>query len=55
MPVIDSLGVLLQSAELRASIYRRTALRPARTGFFHAQPPADAIEATRAFYRTLQG
>ena len=55
VPVVDSLGVLLQSAELRAGIYRRTALRPARTGFFHVQPPAEAIEATRAFYRTLQG
>ncbi len=52
VPVIDSMGVLLQIAEVRAASYRRTGLTPSRTGFFHAQPPAEAIEATRAFYRT---
>lgn len=53
VPVVDSLGVLLQMAELRAANYARTGMTPSRTGFFHAQPPAEAIEATRAFYRTL--
>jgi Asp/Glu/hydantoin racemase len=52
VPVVDSLGVLLQIAEVRAESYRRTGLTPSRSGFFHAQPPAEAIEATRAFYRT---
>ena len=53
MPVIDSLGVLLQIAEVRAASYRRTGLTPSRSGFFHAQPPAEAIAATRAFYRSF--
>ena len=54
VPVVDSLGVLLQMAELRANSFRRTGLRPSRSGFWHAQPPADAITATREFYRTLR-
>ena len=54
VPVVDSLGVLLQMAEVRANSYRRTGLRPSRSGFWHAQPPAEAITATRAFYRTLE-
>jgi allantoin racemase len=53
VPVVDSLGVLLQMAEIRGATYRRTGLTPARSGFFHAQPPAEAIEATRAFYRSF--
>jgi allantoin racemase len=53
VPVVDSLGTCLQVAELRGRTYRRTGLRPARTGFYSAQPPAEAIEATRAFYRSL--
>ncbi len=54
VPVVDSLGVLLQMAEIRAVAYRRTGIVSARSGFYHAQPPAEAIEATRAFYRALE-
>lgn len=50
VPVLDSLGSLLQLAELRARTHRRSGLRPARRGFFHARPPDAAVEATRAFY-----
>lgn len=52
VPVIDSLGVLLQAAEIRAAAFRRTGIHPARRGFYFARPPADAVEATRAFYRS---
>ncbi len=55
VPVVDSLGVLLQMAELRGRTYRRTGLRPARHGFYHAQPPAEAITATRSFYGYPEG
>ncbi len=51
VPVVDSLGTCLQLAEVRGAAYRRTGLMPARQGFYFAQPPADAITATRAFYR----
>jgi allantoin racemase len=51
VPVIDSLGVCLQVAELRARTYRRTGLHPARRGFYFANPPAEAVTATRDFYR----
>jgi allantoin racemase len=51
VPVVDSLGTLLQLAEARAATYRRTGLRPSRHGFYFAQPPARAISATREFYR----
>ena len=51
VPVLDSLGTCLQVAELRARTYRRSGLHPARRGFYSAQPPAEAIEATREFYR----
>jgi allantoin racemase len=51
VPVIDSLGTCLALAEVRAAQHRRTGLSPARQGFYFAQPPADAIDAARAFYR----
>ena len=50
VPVIDSLGTLVQIAEARAAAFRR-GLRPSRRGFYFAQPPAEAITATREFYR----
>jgi allantoin racemase len=50
VPVIDSLGTLVQLAEVRAAAHGR-GLMPARRGFYCAQPPAEAITATRAFYR----
>jgi allantoin racemase len=53
VPVVDSLGTCLALAEVRAAQYRRTGLRPARRGFYRAQPPAEAIDATRDFYRQL--
>jgi len=54
VPVVDSLGVLLQMAEIRGATYCRTGLTPSRAGFFHAQPPAEAIDAARAFYRSFE-
>ena len=51
VPVIDSLGTLLQLAEVRAATHRRSGLRPGRSGFYYARPPAEAITATRDFYR----
>jgi allantoin racemase len=53
VPVVDSLGTLLQTAELRARTYRRSGLRPARRGFYHAQPLAEAVASTRSFYAAL--
>jgi allantoin racemase len=51
VPVIDSLGALVQLAEVRAASHQRVGLRPSRNGFYFAQPPAEAIFATRDFYR----
>jgi allantoin racemase len=51
VPVIDSLGTLLQLAEVRAATHRRSGLKPGRSGFYYAQPPTEAISATRNFYR----
>jgi allantoin racemase len=53
VPVVDSLGTCLALAEMRGAQYRRTGLRPARRGFYRAQPPAGAIDAARTFYRDL--
>lgn len=50
VPVLDSLGTCLQVAELRARQYRRTGLRPARTGFYYAQPPRGLLDAARGRY-----
>ncbi len=52
VPVIDSVGSILQLAEVRVAAHRRSGLKPGRTGFYYAQPPAEAIRATRAFYRS---
>lgn len=50
VPVIDSLGTCVVFAELRVNLHRRSGLVPARVGFNHAQPPPDAVAATRAWY-----
>ena len=41
VPVLDSLGTLLQVAELRARQYRSAGLAPSRRGFHHEQPPRE--------------
>ena len=53
VPVIDSLGTCLSIAEVRAAQFRRTGLTSAGHGFYFDTPPAEAIEATRDFYRGL--
>jgi hypothetical protein len=50
VPVIDSLGTLLAVAELRATQYRRSGLKPARAGFHYAQPPRELVDAAREWY-----
>lgn len=52
VPVIDTLGTLVQLAEVRGATFRRSGITPARTGFYFAQPPGEAISAARAFYRS---
>lgn len=52
VPVLDSLGTLLQVAEMRARQYRLAGLVPSRHGFHHEQPPRDLIDRARAFYGT---
>lgn len=49
-PVLDSIGTGVAAAEDRAAQYRRTGLRPARTGFYGAQPPRPLVDAARAWY-----
>ena len=50
VPVIDSVGTLVQMAEIRGATYRRSGMHPARRGFYFSKPPADAIRQTRTFY-----
>jgi Asp/Glu/hydantoin racemase len=50
VPVLDSLGTLLQVAELRARQYRSAGLLPSRHGFHHEQPPRGLLDRARAFY-----
>ena len=50
VPVVDSLGTLLQVAEMRARQYRATGLVPSRRGFHHEQPPRELLDRARAFY-----
>lgn len=50
VPVVDSLGTCAQFAELRARQYRATGLRPANTGFYHARPPRELVDAARRWY-----
>ncbi|MBO3093511.1 aspartate/glutamate racemase family protein [Cellulomonas dongxiuzhuiae] len=50
IPVVDSLGALVAQAEDRVRAYRRTGVRPARTGFYGARPARELVEAARAFY-----
>ena len=50
VPVLDSLGVLAMTAELRARLHRRSGLVPHRNGFFGQRPPRDLLNAARNFY-----
>jgi len=50
VPVIDSLATGLALAETRAAFYRRTELRPARTGLYFAKPDPEMVRAAREFY-----
>ncbi|SEG66173.1 allantoin racemase [Thermomonospora echinospora] len=50
VPVIDSLGTGLALAETRALLYRRTGLRPPRTGLYFSKPDPRMLAAARAFY-----
>jgi allantoin racemase len=50
VPVLDSLGTCVRMAELRAAQHAATGLRPARTGFYGAQPARPLVDAARAFY-----
>lgn len=52
VPVLDSLGTLLQVAEMRARQYRGAGLVPSRRGFHHEQPPRVLVDAARSFYGT---
>jgi Asp/Glu/hydantoin racemase len=50
VPVLDSLGTLLQVAEMRARQYRTSGLVPSRRGFHHEQPPRELLDRARDFY-----
>ena len=50
VPVVDSLGTLAATAELRARMHRRSGVRAHRTGFFGARPDRDLVDAARSFY-----
>ena len=50
VPVLDSLGTLLQVAEMRARQYRSSGLLPSRRGFHHEQPPRELLDRARDFY-----
>ncbi|GAB2850600.1 aspartate/glutamate racemase family protein [Actinocorallia aurea] len=50
VPVLDSLGTCVRVAEMRAAQYRATGLKPARAGFYGAQPARPLIDAARRFY-----
>lgn len=50
VPVLDSLGTCVRVAELRAAQHLATGVRPARVGFFGAQPPRELVDAARSFY-----
>lgn len=50
VPVVDSLGTCVKTAELRAQQYRATGLRPARNGFLYAQPDRAVVDAARRWY-----
>lgn len=52
VPVLDSLGTCVRTAEMRAAQYAATGLRPSRVGFYGAQPPRPLLDAARAFYGT---
>jgi len=50
VPVIDSLGVTLALCEDRVLRYRGAGLFPARSGFYFAQPPTEALQRAREMY-----
>lgn len=50
VPVIDSLGTLLQVAEMRARQFRASGLVASRHGFHHQQPPRELVDRARGFY-----
>jgi Asp/Glu/hydantoin racemase len=50
VPVVDSLGTLLQVAEMRGRQYRSAGLVASRRGFHHAQPPRELVDRARDFY-----
>ena len=52
VPVLDSLGTCIRTAEMRAAQYAGSGLRPHRSGFYGATPPRELVDAARAFYGT---
>lgn len=52
VPVLDSLGTCIRTAQLRAAQYAATGLRPHRAGFYGATPPREVVDAARDFYGT---
>ncbi|MFW5470186.1 aspartate/glutamate racemase family protein [Knoellia sp. CPCC 206435] len=50
VPVVDSLGTLVQVAEMRARQYRSSGLVASRRGFHHQQPPRELVDRARDFY-----
>jgi allantoin racemase len=52
VPVLDSLGTCIRTAEMRAAQYAGCGLRPHRAGFYGETPPRALVDAARAFYGT---
>lgn len=50
VPVVDSLGTCVQFAEMRVRQYRAAGLRPADSGFYHAPPSRELVDAARRWY-----
>lgn len=53
VPVIDSLGTLIQIAEARVAAHRR-GLYPSREGFYYAKPPQEALDHIYRLYGSLE-
>jgi Asp/Glu/hydantoin racemase len=50
VPVIDSIGVGIAYAEMRARFYRRTGLTHAQSGFYYATPPRALVDGLQEQY-----
>jgi Asp/Glu/hydantoin racemase len=50
VPVLDSMGIAIATAEMRSRFFKKSGLRPAEVGFYYATPPQALIDSLKEYY-----